>query len=179
MNLPNKLTVFRMILIIPFVLALLWGEALWPQCKDWLALGIFLLASLTDAADGYIARKYQLITNFGKLMDPLADKLLVTAALLCLVELGRLPAWIAICIVSREFVISGFRQVAVEKGVVIAASAWGKLKTISQMAAVCLLLANIPALSLLTQAMVWISLALTLISLGDYLWKNRQALQED
>ena len=140
MNLPNKLTIFRVILIPFFIVFLLvpdmpflpsteWGE--------WIALAIFVIASLTDMLDGKIARKYNLITDFGKFMDPLADKLLVCSALIALIELGRIPAWMVIVIIAREFTISGFRLVAADKGVVIAASYWGKFKTVFQMVAVC------------------------------------------
>ena len=135
MNLPNKLTVLRVLLIPFFVAALLWehGE---NQTMRWAAVLIFVVASLTDLLDGKIARKYNMVTNFGKFMDPLADKLLVCSALICLIELGQLPAWMVIVIISREFIISGFRLVASDNGVVIAASYWGKFKTTFQMIAV-------------------------------------------
>ena len=120
MNLPNKLTIFRVILIIPFVIIML-SDFLGDASK-WVALAIFIIASLTDLLDGKIARKYNLITNFGKFMDPLADKLLVSAAMICLVEMGKIPSWIVIVIISREFIISGFRLVASDGGIVIAAS---------------------------------------------------------
>ena len=139
MNLPNKLTVFRVILIVPFVLVMLGSYARWgwfmavfggiADYADYIALGIFIIASLTDLLDGRIARKYNLVTNFGKFMDPLADKLLVCAAMICLVEMDRIPAWIVIIIISREFIISGFRLVAADNRVVIAANYWGKFKT--------------------------------------------------
>jgi CDP-diacylglycerol--glycerol-3-phosphate 3-phosphatidyltransferase len=131
------------------------------------------VASLTDLLDGKIARKYNLVTNFGKFMDPLADKLLVCSALICLVELDRIPAWIVIVIISREFIISGFRLIAADNRVVIAASYWGKFKTTFQMIMVCLMIANIGALSLLTQLVMWIALVLTVVSLIDYLVKNK------
>lgn len=188
MNLPNKLTIFRMILIIPFVLLLLGNFQQWgwfvtifggiTEYVDFIALGIFIIASLTDLIDGKIARKYNLITNFGKFMDPLADKLLVCAAMICLVEMGRIPAWIVIIIISREFIISGFRLVASDKGVVIAANYWGKFKTTFQMVMVCLMIANITAISLLTDIVMWIALILTVISLIDYVWKNRSVMAE-
>ena len=127
--------------------------------------GAFIIASLTDMLDGKIARKYNLVTNFGKFMDPLADKLLVCSALICMIELRELPAWMVIIIISREFIISGFRLVASDNGVVIAASYWGKFKTTFQMIGVVLLIFNIPALSTLTTIIVWIALALTVISL--------------
>ena len=186
MNLPNKLTVFRVILIIPFVLLLLGGHAQWgwfmaifggiADYVDYIALGIFIIASLTDMLDGKIARKYNLVTNFGKFMDPLADKLLVCSALICLIELGRIPAWIVIIIISREFIISGFRLVAADNRVVIAASYWGKFKTTFQMIMVCLMIANIEALAILTQIVMWVAVVLTVVSLVDYLVKNKGVL---
>ena len=137
-----------------------------------------MVASLTDMLDGKIARKYNLVTNFGKFMDPLADKLLVCSALICMIELRELPAWMVIIIISREFIISGFRLVASDNGVVIAASYWGKFKTTFQMIGVVLLIFNIPALSTLTTIIVWIALALTVISLVDYIVKNAGVLTE-
>ncbi len=118
-----------------------------------LATVIFIVASLTDLLDGKIARKYNLVTNFGKFMDPLADKLLVCSALICLIELGQLPAWMVIIIISREFIISGFRLIAAENGIVIAASYWGKFKTTFQMIAVILMIFNIPVLKIVTVIM--------------------------
>lgn len=188
MNLPNKLTIFRMILIVPFVLLLLGGFSQWGwftaifggimEYVDYIALAIFIIASLTDLIDGKIARKYNLVTNFGKFMDPLADKLLVCSAMICLVEMGRIPAWIVIVIIAREFIISGFRLVASDKGVVIAANYWGKFKTTFQMLMVCLMIANIEALNIVTAIVMWIALALTVISLVDYVWKNRSVMAE-
>lgn len=188
MNLPNKLTIFRVFLILPFVLLLLgesggwgWYRALFggiPEYVDYIALAIFIIASLTDLIDGKIARKYGLVTNFGKFMDPLADKLLVSAAMIALVELGRIPAWIVIVIISREFIISGFRLVAADKGIVIAASYWGKFKTTFQMVMVCLMIADIPQLQLVTDIVMWIALALTLVSLVDYLMKNKDVMRD-
>lgn len=177
MNLPNKLTILRMIMIPFFVVALLM-EGGQVQTFRYLAAGIFIVASLTDMLDGKIARKYNLITNFGKFMDPLADKLLVCSALICLVELRELPAWMVIVIISREFIISGFRLVASDNGVVIAASYWGKFKTTFQMIAVVLLILKIEALSMVTTAVVWIALVLTVISLADYIVKNAGVLKE-
>lgn len=177
MNLPNKLTVLRVILI-PFFVAALLIEGGENQTMRYLAATIFIVASLTDMLDGKIARKYNLVTNFGKFMDPLADKLLVCSALICLVQLGQLPAWMVIVIVSREFIISGFRLVAVEQGIVIAASYWGKFKTTFQMIAVVLLILNIQILSVITLLCTWIALILTIISLVDYLWKNHKVLTE-
>ena len=177
MNLPNKLTILRMIMI-PFFVAALLMEGGQVQTLRYLAAGIFIVASLTDMLDGKIARKYNLVTNFGKFMDPLADKLLVCSALICLVELRELPAWMVIVIISREFIISGFRLVASDNGVVIAASYWGKFKTTFQMIAVVLLILKIEALSMVTTAVVWIALVLTVISLADYIVKNAGVLKE-
>ena len=189
MNLPNKLTIFRVVLILPFVVLLLGGKAGWfgenQLIPGGLALLIFIVASLTDLADGKIARKYNLVTNFGKFMDPLADKLLVSAALIALVELGRIPSWAVIVIISREFIISGFRLIASDNGVVIAASYWGKFKTTFQMLMVCLMLVDVPALRerlswfpLLTRIAMWIALVLTVVSLIDYLVKNRNVMRD-
>ena len=173
MNIPNTLTIIRMILIIPFVILLLNGA-------DIPAVIIFILASFTDMLDGKIARKYNLVTNFGKFMDPLADKLLVCSALICLVEMERLAAWIVIIIIAREFIISGFRLVASDNGIVIAASYWGKFKTVFQMIMVVVLMLNIQnsVFQMLGTILVWISLALTLISLADYVAKNINVLKE-
>lgn len=186
MNLPNKLTVFRVILIFPFVLLMLGGHAQWGwfqalfggimEYTDYIALAVFIIASLTDLLDGKIARKYNLVTNFGKFMDPLADKLLVCAALICLVELDRIAAWIVIIIISREFIISGLRLVAADNRIVIAASYWGKFKTAFQMLMVCLMIVNIEAIALVTQIVMWIAVALTVVSLVDYLVKNKAVL---
>ena len=148
MNLPNKLTVLRICMIPFFVAALLYENGA-DQTMRIIANVIFITASLTDLLDGKIARKYGLVTNFGKFMDPLADKLLVCSALICLIQLGQLPAWVVIVIISREFIISGFRLVAADNGIVIAASYWGKFKTVFQMTAVVLLIFNIPPLSVL------------------------------
>lgn len=189
MNLPNKLTIFRVILIVPFVLLLLGNYHKWSWFKaifggimeyvDYIALAIFIIASLTDLLDGKIARKYNLVTNFGKFMDPLADKLLVCAALIALVEMGRIPAWVVIIIISREFIISGFRTIASDNGVVIAASYWGKFKTTFQMIMVCLMIANIKALTVLTDIVIWVALVLTVVSLVDYLWKNKHVMKDN
>ena len=192
MNLPNKLTIFRVILILPFVLLLLGGHHEWgwfraifggiPEYVDYIALAIFIIASLTDLVDGKIARKYNMVTNFGKFMDPLADKLLVSAAMIALVDMGRIPAWIVIIIISREFIISGFRLIASDNHVVIAASYWGKFKTTFQMVMVCLMIANLGAkyewMQILTDCIMWIALALTVISLIDYLVKNKDVMKD-
>ena len=177
MNLPNKLTILRVIMIPFFVAALLYDGGA-NQNMRYVAAALFIIASLTDMLDGKIARKYNLVTNFGKFMDPLADKLLVCSALICMIELRELPAWMVIIIISREFIISGFRLVASDNGVVIAASYWGKFKTTFQMIGVVLLIFNIPAVSTLTTIIVWIALALTVISLVDYIVKNAGVLTE-
>ena len=175
MNLPNKLTVLRVILIPFFVAAVLFDEGD-SQMFRYLAASIFIVASLTDLLDGKIARKYNLVTNFGKFMDPLADKLLVCAALVCLVELEQLPAWMVIVIVSREFIISGFRLVAAEQGIVIAASYWGIFKTTFQMIAIILMIVDLKVLNPVTWLCTWIALILTVISLVDYIQKNHKVL---
>lgn len=174
MNLPNKLTLARMCLIPPFVCLMLYPI----NGGKWLALVIFIVASLTDFLDGRIARKYNLITNFGKLMDPLADKLLVCSALICLVELRLIPSWMVMIIVAREFIISGLRQVAADNGIVIAASWWGKFKTTFQMIMIILMIVNLPALQLLTNIIMWVAFGLTLISLIDYLIKNHTVFSD-
>ena len=170
MNLPNRVTILRIFLIPFFVFFML------SDFSKWIALIIFVVASLTDMLDGKIARKYNLVTDFGKFMDPLADKLLVCSALICLVELKRIPAWIVIAIISREFIISGFRLVAAEKQIVIAANFWGKIKTVCQMFMVILMIANIRELTLITQIMMWLSLILTVVSLMTYMVQNKSVL---
>ena len=178
MNLPNKLTVCRVALIPFFVVFLLYPDL--TKYSNYIAAAIFIIASLTDYADGKIARKYNLVTNFGKFMDPLADKLLVCAAMICRVEMGKLAAWIVIVIMSREFIISGFRLVASDNGIVIAASYWGKFKTMFQMLMIIVLILDIPsdAFRLLGEGLTYIALALTVISLVDYIFKNRETLKE-
>ena len=164
MNLPNKLTVLRMIMVPFFVASMLMTEG-WFADK-WISLILFCVASLTDMLDGKIARKYNLVTNFGKFMDPLADKLLVCSAMICMIDSGKLTAWFVIIVIAREFIISGFRLVASDNGIVIAASYWGKLKTVSQMAMIILLIADLGGVfSVLGEILIWVSLALTVISL--------------
>ena len=177
MNLPNKLTILRIIMIPFFVLLMLLDGGV-NQTYRYIAAVIFIEASFTDLLDGKIARKYNLVTNFGKFMEPLADKLLVCSGLICFVGLGQLPAWFVIIIISREFIISGFRLVASDNGVVIAASYWGKFKTVSQMIMSVLLIVNIPALSILTTIFSVITLVLTVVSLIDYIAKNYRVLTE-
>ncbi len=176
MNLPNKLTMLRVVMIPFFVVFMLVPIA--GGTDKWIALALFIAASLTDMLDGHIARKYHLVTNFGKFMDPLADKLLVCSALICLVDLGRIPSWVVIVIIAREFIISGFRLIASDNGVVIAASYWGKFKTTFQMVMICLMIADLEPLRLLTAAVMWIALALTVVSLMDYLVKNKSVMKE-
>ena len=178
MNLPNKLTLFRVILI-PFFVAIL--LAFPRQVNGRLAAdAVFIIASLTDMLDGKIARKYNLVTNFGKFMDPLADKLLVCAAMICLIELGEIPSWVVIIIISREFIISGFRLIASDNGVVIAASYWGKFKTVFQMLMIIVMIAEPLAapLARLAAVLMWIALVLTIVSLIDYIVKNKAVLRE-
>ncbi|HKM04657.1 MAG TPA: CDP-diacylglycerol--glycerol-3-phosphate 3-phosphatidyltransferase [Lachnospiraceae bacterium] len=177
MNLPNKLTILRVIMILPFCFFLFTDYA--GLASKWIALGIFIIASLTDLLDGKIARKYNLVTNFGKFMDPLADKLLVSAALIGLVELSKIPAWIVIVIISREFIISGFRLIASDNGRVLAASNIGKFKTTFQMIMVCLMIADIKMFMVITQVVMWIAVILTIWSLLDYLFKNKDIMKED
>ena len=174
MNLPNKLTTFRVVLI-PFFIFFLMTELI-PFSK-WIALAIFCIASLTDFFDGYLARKWNMVTNFGKFMDPLADKLLVCSAIIAFTAMDRMPAWIVIIIVAREFIISGFRLIAAEKGVVIAASYWGKFKTTFQMIMIILMIVNLPALAMVTQIVMWIALALTIISLITYIQQNMDVVR--
>lgn len=175
MNLPNKITIFRMCMI-PFFLVFFLVESI--PYNEWIALGIFIVAAASDAVDGHLARKHNLVTNFGKFMDPLADKLLVCTALLCFVERGTLNIIVAVVIVAREFIISGFRTVAAEGGLVLAASYWGKAKTISQMIMCCLLIVHLEVFifPLLETIFIWTSFALTVISMMDYLIKNKSIL---
>ena len=177
MNLPNKLTLLRVVLIPVFVVLLL----LKGGQNDTLriaALIVFCIASFTDFLDGQIARRNNLVTNFGKFMDPLADKLLVCSALICMIELGQLPSWYVITVIAREFIISGFRLVAADNGIVIAASWWGKFKTTFQMFTVILLILNIPALHTVTMVVAGIAFVLTLVSLLDYIVKNHKVITE-
>lgn len=175
MNLPNKLTVLR-VLMIPFFVVFMLMDIV-PGMDKWIALAIFAIASLTDLLDGKIARKYNLVTNFGKFMDPLADKLLVSSAMICLVEMGRLPAWIVIIIISREFIISGFRLVASDSGIVIAASYWGKFKTVFQMVMIIVMIMDLgPSFVMLENILIYVALILTVVSLIDYIAKNKEVL---
>lgn len=176
MNLANKLTIAR-IVMIPFFLFFLLGIR---NCAGapYAAAGIFALAGLTDLLDGQIARKNNQVTNFGKFMDPLADKLLVCSALIAFVETGLLPAWLVIIIISRDFIISGFRLVASDASVVIAASMWGKVKTTVQMIMIFLLILQLdwPGMDAVETIFVYGALIMTIISLIDYLYKNKNVL---
>ena len=175
MNTQNKLTIARMI-IVPFLVIFLltgWGG----EANRYISLTLFVVASVTDWFDGYLARKNNLVTNFGKFMDPLADKLLVCSAMICMIDLKRLPAWFVIIIIAREFIISGFRLIAAENGIVIAANYWGKFKTASQMIMIILLILHFDGIFvILEQIFIWLSLALTIISLITYIWQNRTVL---
>ena len=177
MNTPNKLTMLRIILIPFFVVFLLGNFSAWSK---WMALAIFVIASLTDMLDGYLARRDNLVTNFGKFMDPLADKLLVCSAMICLVDMSRIPSWIVIIIIGREFVISGFRLIASDNGVVIAANYWGKCKTVCQMFMIIMLIIDLGTSTavMIENVLIVIATALTIISLVDYLVKNKQVLSE-
>ena len=175
MNTPNKLTIARMILVPFFVVFILtgWGG----ESNRYICLAIFVAASITDWLDGYLARKNNLVTNFGKFMDPLADKLLVCSSLICMIELDRLPAWIVIIIIAREFIISGFRLIAAENGVVIAANYWGKFKTVSQMIMIILLILDFGGIFKTFETIfIWLSLALTVISLITYIVQNKKVI---
>lgn len=197
MNLPNKLTIFRIILvpimvIIPFFN--IQGEFLGVPITMWLVNLIFIIASITDKLDGTIARKNNLVTTFGKFLDPIADKILVIAAMTMLVEMAKLPAWIPIIVIAREFIVSGYRLIAVEKGgKVIAASIWGKLKTVTQMIAIILAFIDVNAfaafltteltgmaliLNILATVMMFISVIATIFSGWDYVKNGKELLKD-
>jgi CDP-diacylglycerol--glycerol-3-phosphate 3-phosphatidyltransferase len=177
MNLPNKITLFRVAMIPVFLVFMLISQIPYGR---YIAATIFIIAALSDLLDGYIARKNNLVTNFGKFMDPLADKLLVSSALICFVELKLVSAWIVVIIIAREFIISGFRLIASDNGVVIAASWWGKLKTNVQMVMSVMLIINLDfaIINFLEQIAVYLSVILTIISLIDYMIKNKNVLNE-
>lgn len=183
MNLPNKLTIFRIILVPVFLVLLLCPLGLDNGLNRYLALGVFILASLTDCLDGFIARRFNLVTDFGKFMDPLADKLLCCSAMIALIDIPDavipLPSVVVIIIIAREFLITGFRTLAAEKGVVIAASVWGKLKTISQMAMIILLILNINTdiFKIISAVVIIVAAVLTVISAVDYMYKNKDILK--
>jgi len=172
MNLPNKLTILRVILIVPF-LAVLYLNI---PYATYIALAIFILASLTDMLDGKIARKYNLITDFGKFMDPLADKMLTTAAMVWFVENGQMAGWMLLVVLVREFGVSGLRMVASDKGRVIAAGWSGKVKTASSM--VCLVLMFLPIPAVLNTICVWVIVVTTIYSGVEYFLKNKDVLSD-
>ncbi len=176
MNIANKLTVFRVILVPFFVLFML--TDFW-SFNRWIAFGIFVIATITDKLDGTIAHKYNMVTNFGKFMDPIADKLLVCSALVCLSASGEVPAWVTILIIGREFTISGIRLIAADNDVAIAATWWGKSKTIAQMAMIIIILMKVPAFYILGQIVMYVSVVLTAVSLVDYIVKNKNVLVFD
>ncbi len=175
MNLANKLTMLRVFMIPVFLLVLFLAPA--PMNRS-IAVLIFIVASLTDMLDGKIARKYNLVSNFGKFMDPLADKLLVMAALVSMVALKDLAAWVVIVILAREFTITGFRTLAMEANIVMAASWWGKVKTTVQMVMIPVVLLKLPFgfMPLVETALIYLSVFFTVFSGADYIMKNKQVL---
>ena len=175
MNLANKLTMLRILMIPVFIAVLVYSKDR-DIVYRYIALGIFIIASVTDALDGYVARKYNMITDFGKLMDPLADKILVSSALIILIELGNISSWVVSIVIAREFIISGIRLIASEKNIIIAASPLGKLKTVSQMLSVILMLLSIEAISFITDISIWLMCILSVVSLLDYIIKNKKVL---
>ncbi|CAH1193384.1 CDP-diacylglycerol--glycerol-3-phosphate 3-phosphatidyltransferase [Paenibacillus auburnensis] len=191
MNLPNRITLARICLIPIMMFFLLVNFKFYPEPIHWgsfqlsvnhlIAAVIFLLAASTDGIDGYIARKYNMVTNLGKLLDPLADKLLVSAVLISLVELGRCDSWIAIVIISREFAVTGLRQVALLEGKVVAASKWGKIKTVTQIVAISLLLLNNFPFQFVSipvdDIAIWAAAIITIYSGVDYFVKNKELLE--
>lgn len=177
MNLPNKITVVRVVMIPFFIAALLID---FPYHQP-IAAALFIIASLTDSLDGYLARSRNLVTDFGKFLDPLADKLLVCSALICFVQLGSVPAWVVIVIIAREFAVTGLRSLAAADGIIIAASKWGKAKTISQMIAIILILFNNWPFSLINipvaTIMIYIATILTIFSGVDYFILNKKVFR--
>ena len=190
MNLPNKLSLLRIILIPVTMLFMLPISIYGFEPSGWnafiaeqgmlIAAVVFIIASLTDMADGKIARKYNLVTNFGKFMDPLADKLLVCSAMICLISTQQLYSWFVIIIVAREFIISGFRLVAAENGIVIAANIFGKFKTVTQMIMIIILVANIQLgfFIVVGEIFKWVALVMTILSLVIYIYQNIDVLKE-
>lgn len=190
MNLANKITLARVILVpifvvlimasqIPGLAGLVANGTLSQNVLNWCALAVFIIASVTDFLDGYIARKYNMISNFGKFMDPLADKLLVCSALICLLALGRINVFLVLVIIARDFIISGFRLVASDKDVVIAANMWGKVKTTMQMIMIGFMIPDWDAVHIICVILAWIVLFLTVYSLMDYLIRNRNVLKDE
>lgn len=173
MNIANTITSIRILLIPIFMFFLLNYNISYSKL---IAAAIFIIAAITDSLDGYIARSKKIVTNFGKFLDPLADKLLITAALVGLVELRKISSWIAMIIIGREFIVTGLRMVAAAEGIVISANIWGKLKTISQIIAIVLLLIdNYPFRFLnfpFDRVALWVAVVLTIYSGFDYIWVN-------
>ncbi len=185
MNLPNKLTLFRVLLIPVFVVILIFYKELGIELymAKYAAVAIFVLASCTDAVDGYIARKYNMITNFGKFMDPLADKLLVTSAMISMIGLPAnvvMPSWVVVIVIAREFIITGFRLVAAEKKIVIAAGFWGKIKTVTQMVMITVVLLDFDGsfFYFAGTALIALSVIFTVISAVDYIIKNLDVFKD-
>lgn len=176
MNLPNKLTMLRVILIPVFLLVLFLAPA---PMNRYISVAIFMIASFTDFLDGHLARKWNLVSNFGKFMDPLADKLLVMAALVSMVQLGDLASWVVIVILAREFAITGFRTLAMEANIVMAASWWGKVKTTVQMIMIIVVLLDLPfaGISVVEDILIGLAVFFTILSGGDYIIKNKQVLK--
>ncbi len=190
MNLANKITLMRVILVpifivlmmasqIPGLAGLVENGTFSQSVLNWCALAVFIIASVTDFLDGYIARKYNMISNFGKFMDPLADKLLVCSALICLLALGRINVFLVLVIITRDFIISGFRLVASDKGVVIAANMWGKVKTTMQMIMIGFMIPDWDAVHIICVILAWVVLFLTVYSLMDYMIRNRHVLKDE
>lgn len=175
MNIANKITLVRIFLVPFFVLFKLTD---FTPYNALIAFIIFVIATISDKIDGTIARKYNLVTDFGKFLDPIADKLLVCSAFICLTEDGTIPSWVTIIIISREFIISAFRLVCADTGKTVAATWWGKSKTIAQMVTIIVLLLNVPQLKLLGDILIYISLMLTIVSLIDYFRKNIDVLKQ-
>ena len=175
MNLPNKITLFRVVLVPVFVILMLLDGNMIPS-RDIIACVIFCVACISDFFDGYFARKMNIVTNFGKFMDPLADKLLVCSALILFIELDRIPAWVVIIIIAREFIISGVRLIAAGEGKVIAANMLGKIKTNAQMFMAIFMILNIDnnVFRIITDVLMWASVVLTIVSLVEYTWANRK-----
>lgn len=176
MNIANKLTLFRVILVPFFVFFMLTDFLAFSR---WIAFGIFCIATATDKLDGTIAKRYNMVTNFGKFMDPIADKLLVCSALICLTATNEIPVWATIIIIAREFSVSGIRLVAADNGVAIAASWWGKSKTIAQMVMIIIILADLSFMEIPEKILLYVSVLLTLISAVDYIIKNKKAIAFD
>lgn len=184
MNIANKLTLLRVILVFVFM-GVIWNPILPLETSLWIALFIFVIASFTDFLDGYLARKYDLVTNLGKFMDPLADKMLVTAAMIAIIDkgplpVGSLPAWIVVIILLREFAVSGIRLVAASQNVVVAANYLGKVKTVVQMAMIIVFLIPIQSSLLqgLAMLLAYAALILTIVSGIQYIWQNKEAIKE-